>query len=51
MSGSGTGRVIGDVLLEVEGVTLHFGGVQALDSVSFDVRRGEVRAIIGPMSS
>ena len=35
-------------ILEVENVSLRFGGVQALSEVSFDVLRGEVRAIIGP---
>ncbi len=37
-----------DVLLAVENIGLRFGGVQALDGVSFDIRRGEIRAIIGP---
>jgi len=36
------------VLLSVEGVSLAFGGVKALNDVSFDVRSHEVRAIIGP---
>jgi branched-chain amino acid transport system ATP-binding protein len=39
---------IGEVLLSVEGVSLSFGGVKALQDVSFDVREREVRAIIGP---
>src|SRR6266545_4618758 len=39
---------IGDVVLSVEGVSLSFGGVKALQEVSFDVREHEVRAIIGP---
>jgi branched-chain amino acid transport system ATP-binding protein len=39
---------IGEVLLSVEGVSLAFGGVRALNDVSFDVRSHEVRAIIGP---
>src|SRR5436853_751061 len=39
---------IGEVLLSVEGVSLAFGGVRALNGVSFDVRSHEVRAIIGP---
>src|SRR6201988_5019713 len=39
---------IGDVILGVEGVSLAFGGVKALQDVSFDVREHEVRAIIGP---
>ena len=36
------------MLLSVEGVSLAFGGVRALNDVSFDVRAHEVRAIIGP---
>ena len=42
------GRTIGDVLLDVEDISISFGGVKALDSVSFDVREHEVLAIIGP---
>ena len=38
----------GDLLLDVNNVSLAFGGVQALENVSFDVRAGEIRAIIGP---
>ena len=45
---SSGGRVIGDVLLAVEDITLSFGGVRALSNVSFDIRKGEIRAIIGP---
>src|SRR5260221_2196613 len=41
-------RAIGDVILSVENVSLSFGGVKALQEVSFDVREHEVRAIIGP---
>jgi branched-chain amino acid transport system ATP-binding protein len=41
-------RVIGDVILKVEQVSLSFGGVKALREVSFDVRQHEIRAIIGP---
>ena len=41
-------RKIGDVLLKVDGISLSFGGVKALNNISFDVREGEVRSIIGP---
>jgi branched-chain amino acid transport system ATP-binding protein len=34
--------------LSIEGVSLRFGGTQALMDVSFQVRRGEMLAIIGP---
>ena len=36
------------MVLAVEGVSLAFGGVKALQEVSFDVREHEIRAIIGP---
>jgi len=38
----------GDALLNVRGITVRFGGVIALDSVSFDVARGGVCGLIGP---
>ena len=38
----------GAELLRVENVTLRFGGVTAIEDISFDVLKGEVRAIIGP---
>ena len=38
----------GGTLLEVKNVSLSFGGVKALQDISFDILRGEVRAIIGP---
>jgi branched-chain amino acid transport system ATP-binding protein len=41
-------RVIGDVVLKLENISLRFGGVKALTDISFDVREHEVRAIIGP---
>jgi branched-chain amino acid transport system ATP-binding protein len=39
---------LSNVILAVEGIILAFGGVKALQGVSFDVREREVRAIIGP---
>jgi branched-chain amino acid transport system ATP-binding protein len=41
-------RRIGDVILDVKGISLRFGGVKALTDISFNVREHEVRAIIGP---
>ena len=38
----------GTTLLSVEGLVRHFGGVTALDGVSFDVRAGEIFGLIGP---
>jgi branched-chain amino acid transport system ATP-binding protein len=39
---------VSEALLSVDGVSLAFGGVNALSGVSFDVKEGEIRAIIGP---
>ncbi|MGY2703949.1 MULTISPECIES: ABC transporter ATP-binding protein [unclassified Nocardioides] len=38
----------GRALLEVDDVTIRFGGVTALDQVSFDIREGEILGLIGP---
>jgi len=35
-------------LLQVDGVTLAFGGVRALSGVGFDVQPGSITAVIGP---
>jgi branched-chain amino acid transport system ATP-binding protein len=40
--------VTNDALLSVRGITVRFGGVVALDSVSFDVPQGGVCGLIGP---
>ena len=37
-----------DQLIDVNEISLRFGGLTAIDSVSFDVRPGELFAIIGP---
>jgi branched-chain amino acid transport system ATP-binding protein len=37
-----------DALLEVDDVTLRFGGVVALDKVNFSLRKGEIFGLIGP---
>jgi branched-chain amino acid transport system ATP-binding protein len=45
-AGSGAG---GDqVVFDIQGVTLRFGGVVSLDDVSLQMRRGEILAVIGP---
>ena len=36
------------IALAVEGLTLRFGGLTAVDNISFDVREGEVLSLIGP---
>lgn len=35
-------------LLTVEGVSKHFGGLKALDRISFHIEAGEIMAVIGP---
>jgi branched-chain amino acid transport system ATP-binding protein len=37
-----------DVLLRAENLAVHFGGVKAVNDVSFEVRKGEVFTLIGP---
>jgi branched-chain amino acid transport system ATP-binding protein len=37
-----------DIVLSARDLAVHFGGVRAVDGVSFDVRQGEVFTIIGP---
>lgn len=38
----------GEKLLEVSGLTVEFGGLAALDDVTFDIKRGEILGLIGP---
>ena len=41
-------KEIGEPILVVEDVMKAFGGVQALNGVSFEVRKGEILSLIGP---
>jgi branched-chain amino acid transport system permease protein len=41
----------GDMVLEVTGLSKHFGGLKAVDEVDIAVRRGGVHALIGPNGS
>ena len=38
----------GGMLLHVDNISLSFGGVKAIADISFDILKGEIRAIIGP---
>ncbi|WP_059019625.1 ABC transporter ATP-binding protein [Mycobacterium sp. M26] len=38
----------GETLLETQDLTVKFGGLTALDSVSFSIKRGEILGLIGP---
>jgi branched-chain amino acid transport system permease protein len=42
------GRVAGQIMLEVSGLSKSFGGLRAVQDVSFVVRQGEILGIIGP---
>ncbi len=37
-----------DVLLSVSGLKMYFGGLRAVDDLTFDVKKGEIFGLIGP---
>ncbi|HZN14968.1 MAG TPA: ABC transporter ATP-binding protein [Acidimicrobiales bacterium] len=37
-----------DAILEVQGLTVNFGGVVAVDDVNFTVKRGQILGVVGP---
>ena len=41
-------KKIGEVILDLQNISLRFGGVKALTDISFNVKEHEIRAIIGP---
>lgn len=42
------GRTVGPQMMDIKNIVLRFGGVTAIKDVSFDILKGEIRAIIGP---
>ena len=46
-----TSVAAGEPLLEVKGLSKHFGGVRAVDVCSFSVPQGSITALIGPNGS
>ncbi|MGN7781686.1 ABC transporter ATP-binding protein [Mycolicibacterium sp. 22603] len=38
----------GEILLQTNDLTVKFGGLTALDAVTFDIKRGEILGLIGP---
>ena len=38
----------GEPLLETKDLTVKFGGLTALDAVTFNIKRGEILGLIGP---
>ena len=43
-----TATVSGMALLEVDDVTVRFGGIVALDGLSFNIDEGQICGLIGP---
>ncbi|MDQ0707474.1 branched-chain amino acid transport system ATP-binding protein [Arthrobacter woluwensis] len=39
---------VGEPLVQVKNLTMKFGGLTALDDVTFDINRGEILGLIGP---
>ena len=37
-----------DLLLDINGLSVFFGGVQALNKLSLQIRKGEIIGLIGP---
>ena len=37
-----------DNFLEVDGITVQFGGLTAVNQLSFNVKQGSIHALIGP---
>ena len=36
------------IMMDIKNIVLRFGGVVAIQNISFDIFKGEIRAIIGP---
>ena len=47
-SHTSTNTLPDDVILSVSGLKMYFGGLKAVDDLTFDVKRGEIFGLIGP---
>ena len=45
---SGKHQLSDEVLLSVKGLKMYFGGLKAVDDLTFDVKKGEIFGLIGP---
>ncbi len=45
---SNGGVMAADTLLKVDGLCMHFGGLKAVENLSFEVKQGEIFGLIGP---
>jgi branched-chain amino acid transport system ATP-binding protein len=43
-----TGQTRNDIILQIKDVSKHFGGLQAVSHVSFDLPKGQILGLIGP---
>ncbi|MCL2007878.1 MAG: branched-chain amino acid ABC transporter ATP-binding protein/permease, partial [Treponema sp.] len=41
-------KLPGEIALRLENLSMHFGGLKAVDNLSFDVMKGEIFGLIGP---
>ena len=41
-------KIPSDTILSVKGLKMYFGGLKAVDDLTFDVKRGEIFGLIGP---
>jgi len=46
-----TGSAASGVVLKIESLSKHFGGVKAVDDVSFEIQAGHIHSLIGPNGS
>jgi branched-chain amino acid transport system ATP-binding protein len=42
---------LGKPILEIQNLSKHFGGIRAVDGLSFDVKKGEILGLLGPNGS
>ncbi len=45
---SGNTTMSNDTILKVEHLSMRFGGLMAINDFSFEAKRGEITALIGP---
>jgi ABC-type branched-subunit amino acid transport system ATPase component/ABC-type branched-subunit amino acid transport system permease subunit len=51
VAGASASTTSNDVLLSIQDLKMHFGGLKAVDGLDMQLRRGEIHALIGPNGS